>query len=173
MLISTDCVSDITRIPFYNLHIRHLFRFMMFLQFFLNLLFCELFESHDFPHELFIIKFITEWFIIRESRVDSKDNRQLLFHSGPKLLKFLLRKTKLKFIIFSKNFIILWNRGYAPLLMNLFMSVLVLVIAISWSFTHLVKLLYKRNLFYLFIIYHNTFYIMSLYNLISSQQLMF
>ena len=173
MLVSTNGISDITWIPFDYLHIRHLFRFVMFFQFFLDLLFCELFKFHNIPHKFFIIKLVAEWLIIRESRIDSENNRQFLFHSGPELFKLIFRETKLKFIILSKNFIIFWNGGNAPLLMNLFMSVLVLVVAISWSFTHLVKLLYKRNLFYLFIIYHNTFYIKSFYKLISSQQLMF
>lgn len=131
LLVSTNSVSNIPRIPFDNLHIWHLFRFVMFFQFFLNLLFCELFESDDFPHEFLIIELVTEGFIIWEGRIDSKDNGQLFFHCGPELFKLFLRKTKLKFIILSKNFIIFWNGSSAPLLVNLLMSVLVFVIAIS------------------------------------------
>ena len=128
LLVSIHGISDVIRVPIDDFEFGHLLRFMVFLDFFLNFFFGEFIKLHNFFQELFVVELVTETFVVGESGIDSEDNGKFLFHGGPEEFEFLLRKAELYLIKLPENLIIFWNGAGAPLLMNFFMPVLVLVV---------------------------------------------
>ena len=126
LFISVQRMHNFAWVPVNYFQLRKLFRLVnLFVTLFLILVIFLQFVKHflggyNILHKLLILNLGTKSLVIRTVRIDSKNNRQFLFHGKPKLIEVFFRYLELPLIILLKEWMVGWDGLAFPLSLSFY-----------------------------------------------------